>query len=105
MAQREAVVMADLEETQENVKAAGADETASNPAVQQALLISCMQKIVIYETKAVSTHKPYPHVTCASISTLASNFNILLINTETLVMGTLLTFNAYTHAKCKHHYL
>ena len=44
--QREAVIMADLEETQENVKATAANDTASGAAVQQALLISCMQKIV-----------------------------------------------------------
>ena len=48
------IVMADPEGSGENVKATGANETASGPAVQQALLISCMQKIVIYETKAVS---------------------------------------------------
>ena len=46
--------MANLKGTQENVRATGANESKSSPAVQQALLISCMQKIVIYETKAVS---------------------------------------------------
>ena len=48
------IVMADPEGSGENVKSTGANETASGPTVQQALLISCMQKIVIYETKAVS---------------------------------------------------
>ena len=36
-----------------DVEGSAADDVSAASNIQQALLISCMQKIVIYETKAV----------------------------------------------------
>ena len=65
-------IMADLENTSgENATSGGGTENVkSTTNVQQTLLISCMQKIVIYETKAVRLQSSFKQFSCNSERTL-----------------------------------